>query len=90
MSPSGAIAQWRTYVERLTSVLVEAEIPDASEATHASLRQVCILVPQFPRRGIVLECQNCYHAQNMSVCLSLDFVLGCFRIHSPGSCRRHR
>lgn len=39
MSPASAITQWRVYVERLTSVLVHAEVPTAPETTHASLRQ---------------------------------------------------
>jgi hypothetical protein len=41
MTPSAAIARWRSYIERLSNVLVEAELPSASEACQAALRKVC-------------------------------------------------
>jgi hypothetical protein len=64
MSPTNAVKQWRQYVERLTSALVEAEMPSAPESCHAALRQVrpCM---QCPREN-VLSFVSCFSGPHLS------------------------
>lgn len=40
MTPAAAMARWKKYIERLTNVLVEAEMPRASDECQKSLREV--------------------------------------------------
>lgn len=88
MSPATAITKWRQYVERLTSVLVEAEMPSAPESCHASLRLVCLLhwAMKAVTTGVVSCCAvcMCYSAVlflfssvsvRLVVCVCVDWLM---------------